>query len=308
VSGGRRIRVIWNATAGSKAGIPTNTTDEGSLRDLMARHGLGDELVATSGEEEAIAVVREARDAGYDVVVAAGGDGTTALVARELLGTPTALGVLPLGSVMNISRMLELPRELEAAAAVIATGATRRVDVGKARSETFFEAGNVGLNAAIFRQADRVDRGHYPSLLTAIWIMLRYRGARMTIQLDDEEVRTRALMVSVANGPYTGLGFTVAPGARLDDGRFDVRVFGRFSKWELVRHFLSIALGRRRYEPRVETYHSAHVRVTSAHPLPCRADSLDLGTTPVDFEVLPGALCVVATNSTGAPAEGAASS
>jgi diacylglycerol kinase family enzyme len=86
---------------------------------------------------------------------------------------------------------------------------------------------------------------------------------------------------------------TVAPGARLDDGKFDVRVFRRFSKWQLITHLASIAFGRRRYAPEVSTYRSARVDVTSAHPLPCRADSHDLGTTPIEFRVRPGALRVV---------------
>jgi diacylglycerol kinase (ATP) len=86
---------------------------------------------------------------------------------------------------------------------------------------------------------------------------------------------------------------TVAPGARLDDGQFDIRVFRGFSKWELVRHLAAIAFGRRRYAPHVSTFRSASVRITSRHPLPARADGTDLGTTPVSFRTLPGALRVV---------------
>ena len=294
MTGKGRTRVIWNATAGSKVGIPTNSIEEPALRDLMARHGLGDDLVATQSEEEAVRAAREARDAGYDVVVAAGGDGTVSTVACQLLESETALGVLPLGSVMNIARMVDVPRDIEGAAAVIQAGSTRHIDVGEANGELFLEAANVGLNAAMFREADRVDRGDPRSLLTALWIMVRYRGARMAIELDDDTIRTRALMVTVANGPFTGLAFTVAPGARLDDGKFDVRVFSGFSKWELIRHFASIALGRRRYEPRVKTFHSARVRITSRHPLPARADNADLGTTPVEFTMRPRALRIVA--------------
>ena len=100
-------------------------------------------------------------------------------------------------------------------------------------------------------------------------------------------------MVAVANGPYTGAGMTVAPAARLDDGRFDVRVFRGFSKWELIRHLAGIAFGRYRYAPHVSTYRAARVRITSVHPLPCRADARDLGTTPIEFRVRPAALRVV---------------
>jgi diacylglycerol kinase family enzyme len=114
----------------------------------------------------------------------------------------------------------------------------------------------------------------------------RYRPGRMTIVLDGaDEVRTRGLMAVVANGPYAGPGMTLAPNARLDDGLFDVRVFEHFSKVELLRHLASIMFGRRAYVPRVSTYRAAEVRITGHSPLPCRADSIDLGVVPLECRV-----------------------
>ena len=81
------------------------------------------------------------------------------------------------------------------------------------------------------------------------------------------------------------LDSTVEDLVRQSDGRLDVRVFRRFSKFELLRHFASIAFGRRKYAPKVSTYRSARVRISSAHPLPARAESRDLGTTPEEFHV-----------------------
>lgn len=86
---------------------------------------------------------------------------------------------------------------------------------------------------------------------------------------------------------------TVAPQARLDDGRFDVTIFEHFSKWELIRHFAGIAFGRRAYEPHLSTHRSSFAQISSRHPQPARADSHDLGTTPVDFRVVPAALKVI---------------
>jgi diacylglycerol kinase (ATP) len=293
-TGPRRYRIIRNQAAGSKGGISTNSTTPEELLALLERHGLGADVVETTSEDEARAATRDALRDGIDVVVAAGGDGTIGLIGEELLHSETALGILPLGSVMNIPRMLGIPRELEPAAEILMTGTATRVDVGEADGAPFFEAGSVGMNAAIFREASRFDDGDWLSILRTIWVAIRYRPARMTIELDDgRQVRTRALMVSVANGPYAGAGMTVAPQARLDDGRFDVRVFRGFSKWELIRHLASIAFGRYRYAPHVSTYRSARVRVTSAHPLPCRADARDLGTTPIEFTCRPAALRVI---------------
>ena len=294
----RCYRIVRNPAAGAKGAIPTNRLRPQELSSLAERHGLGDDIVEPADEDEMRAVVRAAVDAELGVLVAAGGDGTVHLVAEGLLGTKTALAILPLGSVMNIARGLGIPRDPDAAAAIISDGAITSVDVGRAtaadgRRVHFLEAGSVGMNAAMFREAARFDEGDWASIVRTIWVALRYRPARMRVDLDDRSVRTRALMVTVSNGPYIGVGMTVAPAARLDDGRFDVRIFRGFSKWELLRHLASIAFGRRRYAPHVSTYRSASARISSARPLPARADGIDLGVTPVTFTTLPGALRVV---------------
>jgi diacylglycerol kinase (ATP) len=287
------IRVIVNASAGSKGGLPTNTTATADVEAVLDQVGIEAEVVESASASQASRLAAEAVRKRYPAVVAVGGDGTMGVIASELLGSSTALGVLPGGSVMNIPRMLGVPRDLAAAATVLATGVVRKIDVGEARGQPFFESASVGMNAAMFREAQRFEDGDRMSILRAFWVAFRYRPARMQIELDDAIIRTRALTVTVSNGPYTGTGMTVAPDARLDDGCLDIRVFEHFSKWELIRHFASIAFGRRRYVPHISTYRSRFARISSRHPLPARADSRDLGTTPVEFRVLPGALQVI---------------
>jgi diacylglycerol kinase (ATP) len=293
----RRILVIWNPAAG----LPTGLRAGGSVADLrriLDAHGIAADIREPADEAEARDTVRQAVTDGVDIVVAAGGDGTVHLVAEDLLGTETALGILPLGRVMNIARALGIDRDIDAAADVLRDGEIRAIDTGEATGAdgapvSFFEAGSVGMNAAIFREVSRADQGDPVSIPRTVWVALRYRPARMAVELDDTTVTTRALMVAVSNGPYLGLGMTVAPGARLDDGAFDVRIFRRFSKWELLRHLTSIAFGRRRYAPQVTTHRSKTVRITSARPLPARADSADLGQTPVTYRTRAASLRVL---------------
>jgi len=287
------IRVIFNGASGSKGGVRTNVATKADVVTVLRDVGLEAEIVESGSAEEARRLAAEAVQRGYAAVVAAGGDGTIGVVATELLNSGTALGVLPRGSIMNIPRMLGIPRDLSAAAAVLACGVIRRIDVGEARGRPFFEVGSVGMNAALFREAQRFEKGDRASIPRTIWAAIRYRPARMEIAMDNRVVRTRALVVTVANGPYTGAGMTVAPDARVDDGHFDVTVFEHFSKWELIRHLVAIAFGRHRYAPHISTYRSSFARISSVSPLPTRADSRDLGTTPVEFRVLPAALPVI---------------
>ena len=306
VRGAPRIRVLWNPAAGTKAGLPTNRTptiDE--LRELFERHGLDAEIVETTSAADAVRRCRDACDSDCEVLVAAGGDGTVRALARELLGSRTALGILPLGSVMNMARALGIPRDLEAAVEILATGQVREMDVGTVgplggEGQPFFESVSIGLHAALFLEGQRLDKGHKLALPRALWTMLRYRPSKVWLDIDGRRVTTHALAISVANGPYAGLGFTVAPDARLDDGRFDVRIFRGFSKWHLLRHFVSIVAGRRAVEPRIETHRGAHVAVASRSPLPVRPDDDAPLTTPVELRVLARCLRVV-VSATGIP-------
>lgn len=238
------------------------------------------------------------------MVAGAGGDGTIGVIAAELLHSRTALGILPLGSVMNIPRMLDLPRDLDDAPDLLCAGSAHRIDVGFANGHIFYEVGSVGMNAAMFEDFQRIDESDLRALFSGIWVAFRYRPARMTVTLDSGEFSFRALMISVANGPYTDIGFTVAPNAALGDGLFDVRVFRTFSRLEFVPHLGSIAFGRRRFPPRVDTYRSRRVTIRAVSKLPSQADALALGTTPITFECLSGALRVIAPQPAGTQTAG----
>jgi diacylglycerol kinase (ATP) len=288
------VLVVWNPHAGRKAGLPTNGFNEATVRRLMAEQRLGDELFVGADEAAVRRRVALAVKDGYGIVVAAGGDGTAGLVARELLGTDCALGILPAGSAMNLARSLGIPRDLEAAARILARRHVRRIDVGLCRDRVFFEMASIGLAAALFEEAQRIDRGRYGSLVDLLGVLARYRPASVALSLDGRSEEMHALMISVAIGPYTGLGLTLAPDAKLDDGVFDVTVYRGFRRWELVRHLASIAAGRHRYSPKVSTFRAGHVRVASRPVQPVRADDDDLGWTPVELRVRRKALLVVA--------------
>jgi diacylglycerol kinase (ATP) len=290
----RAALVIWNASAGQKRPLGgTATVDQ--ARELLDSRDLRYELRETTSADEAAELARSAVAEGREMVVAAGGDGTIGVISGELVDSSTALGILPLGSVMNIPRMLGLPRDLEAAIDVLAAGHQRMVDVGEANGRLFYEAASVGLNATIFSAAERFMERDYLSLRRLLWIAFRHRPARMRLELDDETVETRALMATVSNGPYTGLGMTIAPTARVDDGLFDVRVFRHYSKLELLRHLVSISFGRRRYMPHANTYRASHVRIEARRrSLPVRVDGVNIGRTPLECHVRRSCLRVVA--------------
>jgi diacylglycerol kinase (ATP) len=289
----RRILVVFNPNAGKKAGLPTNTNDEADLRRALAEQDVDAEVFIGRDQAGAVERVRAAVADGYDVVAAAGGDGTVRSVAFELLGTTSALGILPAGTAMNVARSLAIPRELDAAAGLLGSGEIRAIDVGWARDRPFLEMASIGLNAEVLEIAEKAEGGRLGEVLRLIREAVRARPTRVLLELDGREIRTRAFGLAVAVGPYAGVGITVAPEARLDDGKLDVVVFERFRRLELVRHLIAAA-GARRPARRVTSHRAARVRVASRRPLSIRVDSDDAGTTSIDLTIKRGELRVVA--------------
>jgi YegS/Rv2252/BmrU family lipid kinase len=285
-----RAPIIWNPTAGEKAGVRLARMTRDGLQAILERHGLQGPLYETRSKDDAIARVERFVDAGAELIIAAGGDGTVSAVAATLIGRDVAVGVLPLGSLMNIARSLGIPRDPVAAAAILREGHVARVDAARAGEQVFFEVVSIGLSAALMREAQRVSRRQFGAVVQAVRVLARYRAARFDVELDDRTEQVRGLMVSVANAPYTGFNMTLAPNARIDDGLLDVVVFAGYSRREFVLHALSILAGRRAASPRLTSYVARRVTVTSARPLPVRADAEDLGTTPVTVEVIPSAV------------------
>ncbi|MGB8170217.1 MAG: diacylglycerol kinase family protein [Chthoniobacteraceae bacterium] len=274
------------------------------------------EVCYTSQERGAGVIAREAVAAGVEVVLVGGGDGTVSEVARELVNQPTTLGILPIGTFNNIARSIGVLTELPVATMIIAAGHVRKIDVGLANdTHYFFEAAGAGLDATLFPVGEEIKSGRWTRLLQAGRLAFRYEPQSFSLTFDRPlrevlsppsqtrmsaralsgyTVRRNALLVVIANGPYYGGGFTVAADARLRDGRLTVSVYRRFSKWELFRHFQSIARGRRRYSPKIETFTAKEIELASPNAVAVHIDGQPFGTTPVKLRALPGALRVFA--------------
>jgi YegS/Rv2252/BmrU family lipid kinase len=241
----------------------------------------------------------EAVRAGCQLVIAAGGDGTVAEVGEGLLGSQTALGIMPLGSIMNMARTLCIPRDLTQAAQTVLRGEVLVMDVGRVNGHIFLEAGGVGLVAGLLAYFDRLDsQGPRRGVLRGALRFLSGIGTpRLLIDVDGLQTVERASMVTVANAPYIGAAYALAPEARIDDGLLDVVIFRELGVFRILLHMLLVAGGRHLPPPpEARTMRGRRVRVVrrrGRRQLPLHADGSVVGATPAQFEIMPSALRVL---------------
>ncbi len=305
---GRAILLIVNPVSGGKPGSTAPLSGDAAalepaaLAAALEQRGLRVRLHALAADDPAVVARGAAPD--EDVVVA-GGDGTVGQVAEVLTGSDKTLGILPTGSWNNIAHALGIPVELEPALDVIGRGQVVQVDAGLAwhtgsqdesspqGATSFFEAAGVGLDAAGFGAVELGGRAGWRFAIRAMWRALRRRRTGMVIELDGRELYRRAPAITVCIGPYHGLGFALVPDADPADGLFDIAIFSGMSELQVVHHFLRVARGRERKEPRMEVLRAKRVTVRGARRvLPAHADGRSIGITPVTFEIQPGSLRV----------------
>jgi len=221
----RRAALIYNPTSGRRKHGQVLDTVLATLRD----GGFAVEPAPTSYAGEATLLARGQAAAGCEVVFSFGGDGTAREVAAGLLGTPAALGFLPGGTANVLSLGFGLPNDPVHAAAALCTAPVRDFDVGLAGGSTggpFLMMVSAGLDATILAGLDlrlkrRLGKGAY------VWQGLRewWRYGYPDLDVTVDGKRFTATFAAVANIPFYGGSYRLAPDAQPDNRRFDLVLF-----------------------------------------------------------------------------------
>jgi YegS/Rv2252/BmrU family lipid kinase len=291
-------RLIINPHAGQKLGFSTNSGTVESVVGALREAGLEVDVAPTQSARHGTELARQAVRDGCQLIIAAGGDGTVSEVGEGLVGANAALGIMPLGSVMNLARTLCIPRDLQQAAQTIAQGQVLGFDAGRRGERLFLEAAGVGLTAGLLGYFNRLDNGAGVRgvLRGTLRFLLNLGAPRLVIVADGRRFDVRAAMVMISNAPYVGAAYALAPDARVDDGLFDVLIFRGFGVPRLLVHLLLVAGARRLPQPPgvlLVRARSVDVARRSGRPLPVHVDGAAAGVTPAHFEIMPAALHVV---------------
>jgi len=296
-----RVGIVINPISGRRGSRPDEPARRRAFAELHANAaGINPTIVTTEGPGHARVLSQTFADQGYDTVIAMGGDGTVNEVAQALVGTTTALGIVPCGSGDGLARGLRLPANREAAIRIALSQSLTAIDVGTAGDRIFLNIAGIGFDAAVARVfAGRSTRGAVGYVTSGVSLAWTYDAARYAVNWhtgDAAEVREgRKFLVAFANASTYGNGAVLAPAASLQDGVLDVVLVD--AGGPLQQFWRGRRLFWRSGSPAHGLERSRATRATVSGPaLVCHVDGEVFETSgTLEIGVRPGALRVRAT-------------
>ncbi|MEZ4507455.1 MAG: diacylglycerol kinase family lipid kinase [Thermomicrobiales bacterium] len=255
-------------------------------------------LHVTSSIEDARLRAREFAKLGIDRIVAVGGDGTFNEVANGILesGHRSALGIVPAGTGCDLPRSLGIPGSIKEAMSFALTGESLAMDVGLARTSTterhFLNVAGMGFDAKVADRAQRKKRltGKKAYMVALAQNLTDFGYIDVQIEVNGQEIATKAVFVSIANAQYLAGGFHFAPMAKVNDGLLDLAIIDDISLPGFIKAVPSVVRGNHVTNPHWRHYTTTHVRVTASTPALVQLDGEIAGTSPAEFSIVPGAL------------------
>ena len=290
---GSRTYLIVNANAGSV------NHDETLTRSIRAFFPDA-KLLFTNAEATARSLARQALEAGCDLLIAAGGDGTLHEVINGAAGrfTETCFGLLPLGTGNDFARSIDMPDQLAEALTTLSYRRTAALDVVRVsapKRDFMLNVSACGFGAAVDQNMDEELKSRWGPLCYArsfFETLPALTSYKLRITLDDvDEITSDAYNVIVANGRHVAAGIPIAPEALLTDGLADLIVLPCLTVPQLALLASATLLGKHLANENLIVRRARKIVIRSEPPLPMNADGELLAPAKsVTFEVLPRAL------------------
>ncbi|MBI5970538.1 MAG: diacylglycerol kinase family lipid kinase [Deltaproteobacteria bacterium] len=219
-----KVRIIINPVSGGR-----NRVEEiaGAVKRLSCAVDGIFEIKVTKTKGGASEISRDAVRRGYEVVFACGGDGTLNEAAGPLVGTATALGIVPIGSGNGLAMALNIPNGVEAAIGLLKDYKIREIDAGVICGRYFFSTAGCGFDAHLSRAynggfVSSKMRGLLPYYPAALWEYLWYKAKSSTVKIGNYNEQFFPFLLTAANTGYFGGNALIAPDAVPDDGLVDI--------------------------------------------------------------------------------------
>jgi diacylglycerol kinase (ATP) len=310
-----RAGLIYNPSAGQR----DKTDDVAQVKALLDERGV--ELLFVEpilSQGDATRFAQKAVSLECDALLVSGGDGTVAQAVDGLVGTETALAVLPGGTGNVLARQLGLPipgslrpRAVTEALEALLAGSARRVDVGQITNlagvrRHFMCWCGLGFDAQVTlevaQQPERKQRlGKMAFLVAGLLTLGAYRGHQVTLRVDGHRSRRRVIMLEANNIQLYGVWLKIAPRAVIDDGWLDVYCFQGRGMLHTLMHGVRLLFGQHLQDPDVDFYRARRIEISSKRRLPVHGDGDVVCFTPATIRVLPRALRLLVP--AGAPSD-----
>lgn len=284
--------IIANPTSGAQS-APSLAT---RVQELLAKAGKSVELKVTTKRGDAEAFARQAGSDCVRTVVACGGDGTLQEVATGLLGSSTEFGVLPGGRCNDFAYALGLSKtdSPETLTDILINGRVQRTDVGLADGKVFLTVATLGFDSEVSRFVETRKlwlKGTPAYFYAVLRTLISLRCPRVRLSGDFGVYEGPVLLAATGNASCYGGAMRIAPGARVDDGFFQICVVDEVSRFTVARILPRVLKGTHISHPAVRLMTTSSLRVESLDgPQWICADGETIGQTPMTFIVKPGAL------------------
>jgi diacylglycerol kinase (ATP) len=251
--------------------------------------------------EDSHRLMHKARDAGLDLLVVVGGDGSAHQGVQFCADTGTPLAVVPAGTGNDLARTLAGVRSdplaaTDALVRAIKSGEQSTIDLGRVKDGPWF----AGVLCAGFDSAvnERANRMRWPSGprrydLAILAELANLRPGRLTVTEDAGSTELDATQIAIGNIPFYGGGIPVCPAADPTDGLFDVTLVRRASRLDLMKMLPGLRTGKHVDNPLVTTSRTREIRIGEANGWVAYADGERIGPLPVEVTCVPNALTVV---------------
>ncbi|MBN1992918.1 MAG: diacylglycerol kinase family lipid kinase [Anaerolineae bacterium] len=272
------------------------------LKPALLVAGLDYALETSKSIDHCLELAARARQEGWPVVVAAGGDSTISSVANGLIqaggeNEVGTLGIIPFGTANDLADMLGLPRDTTAACRRLAAGNTRLIDVGQVNGRYFVNNSAIGLEPMVTLTQDQMRwvKGELRYLLAALKVIATAAAWSMRLTWDSGEYTGPAVLVSVGNSPRTGGVFYMTPKAVLDDGLLDFVYAQGLNRRELLTLLPKTFKGEHIHHPRVANLKTTFLAITTSPGTPIQADGevFAKNAIEINYRIIPQKLRVI---------------
>lgn len=233
-----------------------------------------------------------AKRAGFDRVIAAGGDGTVNEVVNGLTREPgrrPRLAVVPVGTANDFAADLEIPEEIEVAMRVAVEGRERTVDVANVNGRRFINVSTGGFGAeATEETSSEIKRrlGAWAYVITGVQKFVELKPVKARFDTDGGMVyRGRFLIFAVGNARRTGGGSRLTPKARFGDGKLDLLIVPEMPLMEFVGLLPELRAGTHADNPNIRYVQSSFVRVRARERLTISADGEPIHDRRFDYRL-----------------------